>query len=151
MYESINTNASVQLRIVVFDPGGTTGVAVFDHSSTGYYLVYTGIFNLWERVEEFIKCSEYVVCEKITPHKTAFNPVGLRVSGAIEMLAFNYNKRLIYQVPSLMAAPKHWASKFIKTIKIEHCKDAVAHGLAFIGPNNISKEYINAINRNTPK
>lgn len=146
LFELARGEAKVPKRILVLDPGETTGFAIFEDNQ----LVRSGQISTvqdkevyWEKLY-FLMTHEkynYVVCEdyRIYQHKLArhsFSPVlTLRIIGGIDLLATLYGVPIHYQMATQ-------AKGFVTDAKLKewgfwahgqnHARDAIRHGCYFL-------------------
>ena len=126
---------SLANRIVVFDPGQTTGIAVFQRIVGNKFELLTAYnaYN-WEVIEHEISSANLVVAEKVQQKTANFNDCGV---GVMYVITYNANKLAIpvfTQKPSMMKAVNAYAN--LNEFQ-EHVCDAVAHGIKFIGIENL--------------
>lgn len=127
-------------RILFLDPGGTTGAALFSWVDNKWYLSVWGAFETWTELPLLIEQADFVVYEHITATSTKFNTIGIEVIGVIKFLCNKYKKEYKTQQPSIMKGPYTYAKDFLNSkSKIPHEQDAIAHGIAYLGFENIIK------------
>jgi hypothetical protein len=130
-------------RIVFFDPGGTTGCAMFDRckGDTQWHLIEVTQFSLWNRVEPYVTMADGVIFESIHVNHAHFNPIGLEVIGVIKYLCQLWDIPFISRSPGNLTGPMTWPilEEFRKlSAKTPHGRDAMMHGVAFLGPENVA-------------
>ena len=141
-------------RLLVLDPGNTTGYALFkEHTLSAYGEVETIKDDIlrWDNLFELFDLTKptYVVCEnyRIYQQKLArhsFSPVHtLRLIGGIDLCSWNDRIPIHYQMASQAKAfvtddkLKEWG--FWKE-GMRHSRDAIRHGLYFLLFHNRGKD-----------
>ena len=117
------------MSIWCFDPGQTTGVAEF---SDTYKLLRHFEVTTWEGIDGLFSPGDTIVYEKITVRHPSFNPIGLEVSGVIKYLCWRDNYLCIAQSPSMITGIQKWPIFDFSSIKSQHERDAISHGIVFI-------------------
>lgn len=124
--------------LYAYDPGLTTGWASFilaKNEKLATLSLY-GEHELWRGIDSQIALDvcETVVYEKVIPRHPSFNPIGLEVIGAIRYLCELHGRVAIYQMNAQIHGVFKWGTydKLFKTIKSEHSKDAIAHGIVYL-------------------
>lgn len=125
-------------KILVFDPGGTTGWALFTRTADERFrLVDYGQFETFTEIGSRIWFADHIVYEHVVQHNGKLNPVGIEVQGVINYFCWLEKKTSTPRGSVFMRAPYTYAKTFLHSIVEEHARDAVAHGLSFIGVENI--------------
>jgi len=119
------------MTLWVYDPGQTTGYAKFTMSE--FELIEWGDFPLWRDIQTQIKQGDTVVYEDIKVLHPSFNPVGLQVIGVIRCVCEEYDVKSIAQRPSVIKGVLTWPVLRLNQIKSLHARDAVAHGIHYVG------------------
>ena len=124
--------------LYAYDPGQTTGWASFvlARSEKAAALSRWGEFDLWRGIDEQIgsELCQTVVYEKIVPRHPSFNPIGLEVIGAIRYLGELHSRVVVHQMNAQIHGVFKWETydTLFKTIKSDHSKDAIAHGIVYL-------------------
>lgn len=124
-------------RVWVYDPGGTTGWALFRRTPGGPHpaeLIRWGECDLWHGIDTQIKRGDEVVYEKLYVLSPGFNPVGIEVVGVITYLCDRVGITPHSQHPGALAGPYKWPqSKLIhKVARSDHSYDAILHGVVYL-------------------
>lgn len=136
--------------ITAWDPGETTGyvrlVSVSDseterclkapgRKSAGFVITeYRQIArDDWRDILPLMQGSDRVIIERITVRNSAFNPVGLIVTGAIQWNADKLMIQYKMQTPQILAPIFALKLPIMREVKGPHAKDALAHAISYIG------------------
>lgn len=132
------------IAILVLDPGVTTGYAIFTKGRKHHHWSLFEIGKLSDcfRFDDMFPRVDAIVYENVVSPGLHFNDYPIRVIGVIQYLAEKYNIPTIKQQPSSMQAPLRWAAPWFRLQKIsEHEKDAICHGMFFLGMENLNPCY----------
>jgi hypothetical protein len=142
-------------HLLALDPGGTTGYAFFSRQPDGRYrLEEAGDFPLWKELPQVLdwvvresRASDtleidpdaegIVVFEQIQASHPAFDSIGIQVIGVLRFLCEQERIRNVAQHPALITGIKKWGILNFVTIKSEHARDAVRHGVMYLGVSNV--------------
>ncbi len=124
-------------RIWAYDPGDTTGWALFARTPGREYpatLIQWGEMRLWEDLERQIRRGDEVVHESLYVLSPGFNPIGMEVVGVIKYLCRKYGITPHKQHTGLLAGPYKWpgSTKVHKMAKSDHAYDAILHGVVYL-------------------
>lgn len=123
------------MALWVYDPGQTTGYAKFN--SRGYLEEY-GELVLWRGIDRQIRSGDTVVYEDIKVLHLSFNPIGLQVIGALRYIVEERGQiRLTPHSPSRLYGVKKWPIFDLSSIRSDHIRDAIYHGIVALGQNNV--------------
>lgn len=129
--------------VLVIDPGETCGLALFRKDGDKYNVIFTTDVQWLHLAEQLcILDFDILLYEKIIIHSGRLNPAGLYATGVI--LNFCNEKHILThtQVSSAM----RYKEKIIFPPKCsEHIKDAITHGVVFLGLNNISEKLLKEV------
>lgn len=122
-------------EVISFDPGETTGYAIFILSGKIAQVYEAGAFNKWARLNELISRPTVmaVIAEDFYFSK-ATNPIAARILGVIEYLACLHSKILILKRPlraSLLP------DEFKRRGQSIHANSAILHGLVHLAGNKL--------------
>ena len=124
--------------LYAYDPGQTTGWAKFVmHNVTrSAKLLDWGEFDLWHGIAGQLAedATPTIVYEKIVPRHPSFNPIGLEVIGVIRFLSETHGCVAIHQMNAQIHGVFKWGTydELFKSIKSDHSKDAIAHGIVWL-------------------
>lgn len=129
--------------LICFDPGGTTGWCRFRRTfGPQWYVEEFGQFPVdrLSTLAELISSDDMIIYEQIQVLHLGFDPIGLRVIGAIELLRELNGNALRVQSPTVISGAKVWkelegARKWFR--KQPHAKDAFYHGMTYLGIENV--------------
>lgn len=124
-------------RVWVYDPGGTTGWALFRRTPTANQpatLIRWGECKLWHDIDKQIAPGDDVVYEKLYVLSPGFNPIGIEVVGVINYLCERARIVPHPQHPGILAGPYQWpGSKALhKIVRSDHAYDAILHGVVHL-------------------
>lgn len=127
-------------RVVVFDPGGLSGFAIFCKAAKQkkYTIVEAGEFPTWSGIACRLRKGDTVLYEHVQSFHPSFNPIGIEVQGVIQYLCETKGLKCIPRSPTYLAGPRRWAKVKSPPISSTHALDAVFHGLAFLGRNSVN-------------
>lgn len=127
-------NTQCVKRIWVYDPGTTTGYALFLILENSVKLTEWGEFLLWKKLDSQIELGvDHVIYEKVVSPHHAFTPTGIEVIGVIKYLCQKNDISFTPQNPSLITGPKKWYD--LSQIKQPHARDAIWHGVFYFLKN----------------
>lgn len=129
------------MRIMAFDPGGTTGIAVFfanrfmNAGQLGPHPHHVDLYNELEQLQP-----EVVICERFV-HRTTIgvDVTALEYIGVITLWCEQNKVHLRMQTPS--AAKAFWTDDKLKHLGLwrkgqRHAVDAIRHALTYIMDND---------------
>lgn len=122
------------MRLWCFDPGLTTGTALFQDNNLRCW----GETKLWRGLDAKIQLGDTIIYEDVfwkTPH---FNPVGIRVIGVLQYLAHQKECQIFERSPGLIVGVKKWPIYDFSSIKSQHSIDAICHGIIYLGPKYVT-------------
>jgi len=130
------------MRLVSFDPGGTTGYAIFTREGEGQWrILATGEFPAdalgLEVIDSIIKPGDQVIYEQIYVFHRTIKTVGLEVIGAIRHCCAQRGIEPEARTPGYLQGIRRWPMTIEPPIVGKHARDAVHHGIVFLGAYNI--------------
>ncbi len=121
-----------------FDPGQTTGYAKYQEVT----LCDWGEFELWRGLDSRILPGDMVIYESFFLGGPSFRLVGIEVIGVIKYLCETLNIEPKSQSPSSIVGVFKWPIYDFSSVKGQHAKDAIAHGIVYFGsPVQLPKEF----------
>jgi hypothetical protein len=120
-----------------FDPGQTTGVALFSLEGKKITLESWFDIHLWDDLGNKIPRGGVVVFENIIPRHLSFNPIGIEAIGVIKYFAKEYGCTLVQQSPVMISGVQKWPIFQWKHVKSPHQRDAISHGIVYAQNNKL--------------
>lgn len=135
--------------ILSLDPGVSTGYVLAEVEGCFCTVVDYGIIShniklrpkfeaktadylkLWELMDK----SDVILCEDVVPGGRNFNLTPVYIIGVIQYFATDIKCDLYTRIPTLMKGPNKWGKETINKITPVHAQDAMAHLMAYLGPN----------------
>ena len=128
------------MKILVYDPGGTTGWAECEATDKVLTVTNTGTFTDYLTYGKQITPYHLVVYEVVRANTLGFNPAGILSTGALLYVAHLNNVVLIPQYPHCLAGPRKWLKGMGFKRKTDHEYDSVAHALFYAYSNKLEFE-----------
>ena len=120
-------------RLVCFDPGGTTGVAIFVDCA----LVWWGTITDPGEVARLIEPGDLVLYEAAIWRTPAFNPVGLETIGVIKHYCQLRGAEAVSRSPGVLKGVRQWPTINLHAAKSQHSRDAIGHGITYLGLDTV--------------
>jgi len=123
------------MRLLCYDPGGTTGVAYFVDHCLIWVAAQMGTLSIPEQIAQ----ADVVLYETATWRGPAFNPVGFEVIGVIKHFCTLQGIKPISRPPTVLRGPRTWprVAEYARRMKSQHARDAFGHGVAYLGLENV--------------
>ena len=117
-------------RLLVFDPGRTTGWARFEDGQLSAW----GELILWRGIDKMIRHGDTVAYERIQALHPSFDSIGIQVIGVICYLCEQQQIEPRGVHPGSLTGPQHWPGheELRKLLSSEHAYDAVLHGAVLL-------------------
>ncbi len=115
------------MKVLSIDPGGTTGVALWDNGK----LISVSEGPLWAPFVELVPQVDLVVVEKLSWGPSPALAQAVEVVGALKLLAEMHHEFVVEQPTAFRAGPRARYGDLLREIRSPHIRDAVYHGISF--------------------
>lgn len=121
------------MKILVFDPGGTTGYSSWIINDHGAFLFEYGHLKNWTDFERlfFVK-PQLVIIERVRKFRPGMRNEGIEAGAVLQYICVTRHIPFVFQEAQILNAVRKWGTIPTGFTRIPHEWDAIAHGIGYI-------------------
>lgn len=134
-------------RLWAYDPGGTTGFALYESVDGSaliaptFTLVGCGELDEWRGIRNQIRSGDRVVYEGAVGRSPTFNPIPHEVIGVIKELCWFLAIKPEMKTPGAISGVQKWGVfEWERGLSSLHARDAIMHGAMAIGLHQVRSD-----------